>query len=416
MNEIHDGSRTLRQHPGFPLTATGSARPEDDRSEYRILVADDQVDVLESLRLLLKSEGFTIDSVTSPAAALDAVRSCSYDVLLLDMNYARDTTSGGEGLELLSRIVQIDSTLPVVLMTAWGTVGLAVESMRSGGYDFVEKPWDNGKLIGTLRHNIEEGRLRQQKKQRVEKTAAVAVQDLRDMEEAQLTQRRLLPVEMPQLPGIEIRAAWSPARGIGGDYFDAIKLDENILAFCIADVSGKGLPAALMMSNVQAAVRAYASVDRSPSEMCRQLNRAVWENTHARSFITLFYGLLDTSSHSLVYANAGHVPPILVRSNGAQEELSEGGTILGPFPDSSYQQGAASLHSGDQLVLLTDGITEAENTYGEQFSEGGRITQLLARSRRQTAETLKNALLDAVASFAGQDLQDDATLMVVSIL
>jgi sigma-B regulation protein RsbU (phosphoserine phosphatase) len=381
-------------------------------SGSRILIADDQTDVLESLRLLLKSEGFMIDAVTSPAAAVEAVKFRGYDVLLLDMNYARDTTSGGEGLELLSRILQIDDALPVVLMTAWGSVGLAVEAMRTGGYDFVEKPWDNGKLIGTLRRNIEGGRLRRSMKRRLENAAAEVV---RDMEEAHQTQQRLLPVEMPQIPGLQLHATWRPARDVGGDYFDAIELDEHTLAFCIADVAGKGLPAALTMSNLQAAVRAYASADRSPSEMCRQLNRVVFENTQAHRFITLFYGVLDSAYGSLLYTNAGHVPPILVRSDGFQETLSVGGTILGSFPDSDYQQGAVSLQSGDHLILMTDGITEAANSNGEQFCEGGRVNQFLSRNRSRTAEQIKDSLLDTVTAFAGPDLQDDATLMVVSL-
>src|SRR5262245_9573930 len=108
----------------------------------RALVADDQPDVLESLQMLLKNEGFIIDAVNSPRAVVEAVQSRRYDVLLLDMNYARDTTSGGEGLELLSRISELRQPPPVVLMTAWARVDLAVEAMRSGGCDFVQKPWD----------------------------------------------------------------------------------------------------------------------------------------------------------------------------------------------------------------------------------------------------------------------------------
>jgi len=412
IHNIHQKSRKLGPTQELARMAKRSGAEEIDLSRNRILIADDQVDVLESLRLLLKREGFMIDAVTSPAAAVEAVKFGCYDVLLLDMNYARDTTSGGEGLELLSHILQIDDALPVVLMTAWGSVGLAVETMRNGGYDFVEKPWDNGKLIRTLRRNIEEGRLRRQKKQEQQMASADAV---RDMEEARQTQRSLLPVEMPQIPGIEVHATWRPAHDVGGDYFDAIRLNENILAFCIADVAGKGLPAALTMSNIQAAVRAYASVDRSPSEMCRQLNRVVWENTRGRTFITLFYGLLDSAHGSLLYTNAGHVPPILVRSDGVNEALSEGGTILGPFPDSDYQQRSVSLQSGDHLILMTDGITEAASSDGEQFSKGGRIHQFLSRNRSRTSEQIKDALLDAVTSFAGTDLQDDATLMVVSM-
>jgi phosphoserine phosphatase RsbU/P len=397
----------LKAFSDGPATARGVFVKEN-----RILVADDQADVLESLRLLLKGEGFTIDTVTSPAAAVEAVKCRNYDVLLLDMNYARDTTSGGEGLELLSRIVDIDDALPVVLMTAWGTVGLAVEAMRTGGYDFVEKPWDNGKLIGTLRRNIEEGRLRHEKKRMLEEASA---QPLRDLEEACYTQQRLLPLELPRLPGVEIQAAWRPARNVSGDYFDAIQLNEHTVALCIADVAGKGLPAALLMSHLQATVRAYAGMYRSPSEMCRQLNRAVWENTRAERFITLFYGLLDTADHSLLYTNAGHVPPILVRSDGHQEILSDGGTVLGAFQDSDYSECTVPLHAGDQLVLLTDGITEAANARGEQFGERGRLEQLLLHNRKLSSEKLKDVMLGAVDSFAGGDLQDDATIMVVSM-
>ncbi|HEX5107863.1 MAG TPA: sigma-54 dependent transcriptional regulator [Vicinamibacterales bacterium] len=124
----------------------------------RILIADDQADVLEALRLLLKSEGFLIDAVESPAAALGALEQRDYDVVLIDLNYARDTTSGQEGLELLARIHAADESLPVVVMTAWGSVNLAVEAMRRGARDFIEKPWNNERLLSVLRTQTELGR------------------------------------------------------------------------------------------------------------------------------------------------------------------------------------------------------------------------------------------------------------------
>jgi len=124
----------------------------------RILVADDQPDVLESLRLLLKGEGLQIETVASPAGILTALEEREFDVLLMDLNYARDTTSGREGLDLLSRIQSIDSTLPVIVMTAWGSVEVAVEAMRRGAHDFVQKPWENARLLTILRTQIELGR------------------------------------------------------------------------------------------------------------------------------------------------------------------------------------------------------------------------------------------------------------------
>ena len=133
----------------------------------RILIADDQPDVLEALRLLLKAEGYEIEALSSPAAVLRALESRDYNVLLIDLNYTRDTTSGQEGLDLLTRIQALDSTLPVVVMTAWGSIEIAVEAMRRGARDFVEKPWDNTRLLSILRTQVEMGNVLR-KEQRLE--------------------------------------------------------------------------------------------------------------------------------------------------------------------------------------------------------------------------------------------------------
>ena len=129
----------------------------NNNSVTRILVADDQQDVLDALRLLLKAEGFKTETVASPRAVLKAMESIDFDVLLMDLNYARDTTSGQEGLDLLRRIQALDSTLPVIVMTAWGSVEFAVEAMRRGARDFIQKPWDNARLLSILRTQIELG-------------------------------------------------------------------------------------------------------------------------------------------------------------------------------------------------------------------------------------------------------------------
>src|SRR5687768_16909808 len=126
----------------------------------RILIADDQADLIDALGLMLKGEGIQMESVTSPDATLAAVANRSYDLLLMDLNYTGDTTSGREGIDLLSRVRALDKLLPIVVMTGWGSVDLAVEAMRRGVRDFVQKPWDNGHLLATLRTEIEEGRTR----------------------------------------------------------------------------------------------------------------------------------------------------------------------------------------------------------------------------------------------------------------
>src|SRR5437867_6883820 len=144
-------------------TDTLSPRPEP--TTPRVLIADDQPDVLEALRLLLKGEGYRIESAGSPAAILDAIDSREFDAVLMDLNYARDTTSGREGLDLLTQIRAHDPTLPVVVMTAWGSVDVAVEAMRRGARDFVQKPWENARLLSILRTQVELARaLRRQQR------------------------------------------------------------------------------------------------------------------------------------------------------------------------------------------------------------------------------------------------------------
>ena len=167
----------------------------------RTLIADDQPDVLEALRLLLKSEGYQIEAVNSPAGVLEKLKSNSYDLLLMDLNYTRDTTSGEEGLDLLTRIQAIDQTLPVVAMTAWGSIELAVEAMRRGVRDFVLKPWENPRLLQTLRSQIRWGR-QKRNEIRIEKE---------EVEDARAVGAALLPQSIPQLPGIEISSTLQPA-------------------------------------------------------------------------------------------------------------------------------------------------------------------------------------------------------------
>jgi len=377
----------------------------------RILIADDQADVLEALQILLKNDGFVIEAVNSPRAVLEALENRSFDVVLLDMNYARDTTSGGEGLAMLPRIRQLDDTLPVVFMTAWGSIDLAVETMQGGGRDFVQKPWDNAKLLKTLRRQVEEGRRMRAMKQRQQ----ASQQLLRELEEAGEIQRRLFPESMPRLPGLEIQAYWRPAHDIGGDYFDAIRLGDHGCVLCIADVMGKGLPAALLMSNTQAAVRATAPGATGPGDACRRINRIMAENTASGQFVTMFYAMLDGAARTLWYTNAGHAPPILIHCDGTVTRLNDGGPVLGVFPDAQYAERRMRLEPGDRLALFTDGVTEVRNSKDEEFGED-RWIDLLRQHRALDAGSLRQAALDAVESFADRGFQDDAALMIVSVV
>jgi len=369
----------------------------------RTLIADDQPDVLEALHLLLKREGYKIEAVNSPKAVLERLSNREYDVLLMDLNYALDTTSGQEGLDLLANVQKLDRTLPVVVMTAWGSIRLAVEAMQRGAADFVEKPWDNSKLLATLRTQVEARNERRNG----------AARESGEIEAASATQRGLLPRSIPQFQGYGISAAWRPAGAVSGDYLDLLRLDETRLALCVADVIGKGVPAALLMSNVQAAVHALAGEGLTTGELCGRINRIVAANVGSGKFITFFYGVID-SARRFRYTNAGHCEPSLVRQNGDCLRVNHGGVVLGVFPDWSYGEASLDLEPGDRLVLFTDGITEIVNADQEEFGEE-RLAELLSANRALDAEAMQKHVMAAIAEFSGGNFQDDATLIVVAV-
>jgi sigma-B regulation protein RsbU (phosphoserine phosphatase) len=375
----------------------------------RTLIADDQPHVVEALRLLLKHEGIQADAAQSPAAVLDQVKARPYDVLLMDLNYARDTTSGEEGLDLIEQVQAIDNTLPVVAMTAWGSVELAVEAMKRGVCDFVLKPWENSRLTRTLWNQIEKGRSKRDQLRRQRE----------DDEAERVAGRALLPQSLPRIPGIDIAASVQPLATLSGDYFDVLEPAEGMLGLVIADAIGKGVPAALLMSTVQAGVRALAGNGFSPAELAASLNRSVQRNTTSGKFVTFFYGELETKARSLAYTNAGHCPPVLIRADGQAERLETGGAVLGVIKDWPYEQGRLQLTRGDRLLFFTDGITEAangrEDQFGpEQFGED-RLIELARALRHRPAQEIKDRILAAVSSYCGGRAEDDVTLVVVAV-
>ncbi|MFZ0213954.1 MAG: SpoIIE family protein phosphatase [Candidatus Acidiferrales bacterium] len=391
-----------------------SSLPNIASPGFRVLIADDQVDILEALRLLLKGEGYELEMANSPAAIVAALARQPFDLLLMDLNYARDTTSGREGLDLLSQIHLIDDTLPIVAMTAWGSVELAVEIMREGVRDFVLKPWDNARLLQTVRTEIEKGQRVRKAKQEDQERSRNTGGEAGEWEEAKRTQLGFLPKEIPQIAGCEFSGAWLPVHGIGGDYFDVIQLDANRFGLSIADVAGKGIAAALLMSNLQATVRSLAAQDLAPADLAERLNRLVAKNTASDRFITFFYAVFDAQSRRLLYSNGGHNAPIVLGRNGSVTRLSCGGQALGILENERYEQGEITLAEGDRVALFTDGITEVSDGTAEEFGEA-RLLEILQQSRALSASDIQKNVLSRVAEFSGEKFQDDATLILLAV-
>ena len=372
----------------------------------RVLVADDQPDILEALRWLLAGEGYDAQFVDSTAAVLDRLQNGSFDLLLMDLNYSRDTTSGREGLALIPQVREQDPALPIVVMTGWGSVDTAVQAMRLGAKSFVQKPWDDNALREIVGREIDDGRAarRQDRKQH------------REREEARLIQRALLPSTMPQTAGVRLASSWQPADGVGGDCFD-VMTSGSAVGVAIADVAGKGMPAALLMSNLQAAVRAFAqgtAEPAPPATICSNVNRLLCRHMVSGRFVTFCFAWIDPARQSLVYANAGHNPPLLLRCDGEILRLGEGGMVMGVFADAAFSQAELPLQPGDRLLFYTDGISEAPNLDGEEFGEE-RLEAAGRTAPDRSAEAIKDYVLAQLAAFTGGSFADDATLIVVEL-
>ena len=234
-----------------------------------------------------------------------------------------------------------------------------------------------------------------------------------ELDFARKVQEALFPRQLPPRGGLEFTAICIPARGISGDYYDIHELEDGRLIIAIADISGKGIPAAILMANLQALVRVIAHSDLSPSEVCSRLNYHLSEVTDFSRFATLFYGEWLPSEQRLRYVNAGHNPPLLVKDTGCLR-LEKGGIPLGIFEESDFETGEAMLVPGDLLVLYSDGITEAGQSSGKEFGEE-RLRALVEAGRTKPLADLQALILDEVRRWTETDPDDDVTLLMARV-
>ena len=367
-----------------------------------VLVADDQADVLDAIRLLLQPEGIRTRTVQSPSAVLQALDERPYDLLLMDLNYARDTTSGREGLDLLNHVQRGYANLPIVVMTGWGTMEIAVEALRHGVRDFVQKPWDNDHLLHVVRTLA--GQYREERSR--------ATRAAREVDDARQIQRGLLPHTLPEVEGWRFGVLFEPASHVGGDVYDIARLPDGRVALCLGDVAGKGVPAALLAASLQTAVRGATARGLSPSALACEVNRVLAASIPGNRFATFFCGVLDPVSGLFVYTNAGHNPPLLARASGGVERLSAGDLVLGVSTDAVYHEHATTLAHGDRLLVYSDGLVEARDASGDEFGET-RLGGLLATLAPCDPGTLVADIAAHVQRFAGPDPADDQTAVVV---
>ena len=368
----------------------------------RVLVGDDQPAVLEAVRLVLKGEGHTTVTVDNPAAVVRSASAEEFDLILIDLNYARDTTSGKEGLDLLAALRNARVETPVVVMTAWGSVELAVEALHSGACDFIQKPWDNLRLLEIVRKHADEAAER----------AAVSRRTRSEAEIARSVQQRLLPRPSRKLQTAVYSALCCPAGDVGGDYYDFIEMAPESLGFVLGDVSGKGIGAALLMAHLQASLRTRLShTCASVAPVLQELNDSFFASTSVEHYATMVFGCYNDSTRRFHYVNAGHLAPMLVRSSGAVERLEPTATPIGMLPHWSSEEKTVEIAPGDTLLIFSDGVAENGFEEGHEFGEEA-LAAAVASRRHLPPDELVHSLAHAVLATSRMQ-HDDLTLLAI---
>jgi serine phosphatase RsbU (regulator of sigma subunit) len=362
-----------------------------------IVVIEDDPSILRGLADTLRSESY--DVLTSPNGedGYQLVLDNQPDLVILDL-----MLPGLSGFEVCRQIRRHGLMTPILMLSAQNQELSRVRGFEAGADDYVTKPFSIRELLGRVRAILRRSEGRSD------------LENQRELDDARRIQQGLMPTEIPQFHGLRIAGSWRPARMTSGDYFDVLKLENDAVAVCIADVCGKGMPAALMMAALQATVKAYASMRIRPSELCQRVNRVMCENIARQGFISLFYAVITPAHKRMTYCNAGHNPPILLSSANEPSRLARGGGILGAFDHWQYEDGEVRLRSGDRILMYTDGITENRNSAGEEFGEQ-RLVDLLLHCKHHNVDTLTAQVMCEVSRFSNGSFEDDLTLVAVSV-
>ncbi|MDX1672186.1 MAG: GAF domain-containing SpoIIE family protein phosphatase [Balneolaceae bacterium] len=298
------------------------------------------------------------------------------------------------------------SLLSVPLIIKGNLIGYLAVFNKKGGKEFTEQ---DRRLLSIIASEsaqvIENARLYEEEK------ALISLKE--EMRLAKDIQLRLLPESNPDIAGYQICGTNIPAKEVGGDYYDFINLDDNRLGFCVGDITGKGMPAAMLMANLQAALRSQTLMLTEESNCMKNMNKLLHNSTESTKFATLFFGILDYQNDLISYCNGGHDQPIYMKDGAEASTLETTGMLLGVLEDAQYDKKEIQLNSGDLLVLYTDGITEAMNEEDEEFGQH-RLINLIRENRDAQADTLMELITEEVQEHSRNVSQsDDITLMVI---
>jgi sigma-B regulation protein RsbU (phosphoserine phosphatase) len=377
----------------------------------RILVVDDEADISTVLSVTLRRAGFEVQTAGDGVEAIEAIRREPPDLVILDVMMPR-----ADGLETLKRIREHGPTfhLPVIMLSAKAQLADKIRGFDRGADDYVAKPFEPSEMLVRVQSLLKRTALARLTAPLLgvlgewSSTEGVA-QLTHDLEAARDIQARLTPPVPPTLVGLEAGAVLRPSTMVGGDFFDILPMGERI-AVAVGDVSGKGIPAALLMVMVRTLLREIARGLAEPAEVLARLNASLCRDMPPSMFVTIVLAVLFPGREGRVaLASAGHPEPILVRVGAAPKTVNVGGMILGVFEEAAFEEASVDLESGDSLVFLTDGVTEALGPDGKRQGLE-RVLRALDRSRDLGAQAQVDALTAEVLADGTGRMRDDMTV------
>ncbi len=329
----------------------------------------------------------------------------------LDIAIVRVDSDGLSGMSMFLKLDAKDARLPRIALSAQPDLELLRQSLKQGASDFLVKPVQPEELAETLERVYRVCERRRESWKNETELSAIR----REIEIAGEIQRRILPRRFPEIPGLDIFARTAPAKDMGGDFYDVFELPQGRLGLVIADVAGKGIPAAFFMAVARTLIRATALNEPSPGPCLEQVNRLLCRHDVPGMFVSVFYGVLDLAPWSMTYSNGGHPLPLVVRGNPGDVVALEGGrgTLLGIDEAQAYEEGAVTLAPGDGVYFYTDGLTEAFNEARKPFGDD-RLLAALKETGDGSPSDMAGRVARAIADFVGDAPQhDDITSLVI---
>ena len=364
----------------------------------KILVVDDEPDLelllRQKFRRKTRSGQLNLIFAQNGVEALKQLEvHDDVDLVLSDINMPEM-----DGLTLLQQLGSLDYDLRAVMVTAYGDMKNIRTAMNRGAFDFVTKPIDFDDLEATIDKTLEHLTVMREALRSRDELVALR----QELGVAAQMQESILPTEFPRDTRYELHASMTPAREVGGDFYDFFRLEDDRMGIVVADVSGKGVPAALFMMVSRTLMKGTAIGETNPARCLREVNELLSESNEESMFVTVFYTTLDPASGRVEFANAGHNLPYVVKSSGEVRQVdSAPGIVLGVLPDFEFPGGTLDLEPGDVLFFYTDGVNEAMDEAGVEFGDE-RLEAVLAEAAGSSAADFSDRVVKAVHAHAGE--------------